>query len=254
MTLAIDLPSYCDSPLGRWDARWKLAAFGMALVSVCALTQLIPATIALGGVFLLAALGRLPLRWFLGRLGGAMILLLPFLVVLPFIVHKGGPAWSLAGLRVSLDGVHLAAFLAVKAAALVSLALVLLGTTELPRLLHAGHALKIPGLFIQLVVLSYRYIFLLANELARLRIALRSRGYRNRMSRHSYRTIGHVTGTLFVRSHERAERVGQAMRCRGFAGRFHSMAEFRTEASDIIFFLLVSCVAATLVLADFFGC
>src|SRR5437868_4244073 len=83
------------------------------------------------------------------------------------------------------------------------------------------------------LVLTYRYTFLLAEELGRLRIALRVRGYRNRANLHSYRTIGHVAGTLLVRSHERAERVGQAMRCRGFDGRFRSLTAFRTRWPDV---------------------
>jgi len=96
-------------------------------------------------------------------------------------------------------------------------------------------------------MLTYRYIFVLATELARLRIALRVRGYRNRASRHSYRTVGHVGGTLLVRGYERAERVGQAMRCRGFDGRFRSLAEFRTTTADLSFFLvLVGAVAGLL--------
>ena len=41
------------------------------------------------------------------------------------------------------------------------------------------------GLLVQLTLLSYRYLFLLADELGRLRIALRVRGYRNRVAAHS---------------------------------------------------------------------
>src|SRR5262249_325713 len=88
--------------------------------------------------------------------------------------------------------------------------------------------------------LTYRYLFLLADELGRLRTALRVRGYRNRPNLHSYRTVGHVAGTLLVRSYERAERVGQAMRCRGFDGRFRSLAAARTRATDVIFFAVVA--------------
>jgi len=105
----------------------------------------------------------------------------------------------------------------------------------------------VPGLLVQLALLSYRYLFVLAEELSRLRVALRVRAFRSRVSAHSYRTIGHVAGALLVRGYERAERVGQAMRCRGFAGRFHSLAEFRTTATDVAAFaLVVGCAAALL--------
>ena len=109
-----------------------------------------------------------------------------------------------------------------------------------------------PGLIIQLILLAYRYAFVLSAELARLRVALRARGYRNRASRHSYRTIGHAAGTLLVRGYERAERVGQAMRCRGFQGRFRTLGEFRTRPADVAFFGLVVASAASLACWDFF--
>jgi cobalt/nickel transport system permease protein len=90
----------------------------------------------------------------------------------------------------------------------------------------------------------------LADELRRLRIALRVRGYRNRASRHSYRTAGHVAGTLLVRGYERAERVGQAMRCRGFDGQFRSLSEFTTHPLDIVAFVLIAAFAVALAVWD----
>jgi cobalt/nickel transport system permease protein len=108
-------------------------------------------------------------------------------------------------------------------------------------------------LLVHLLALTYRYVFVVLDELARLRIALRVRGFRNRASLPSYRTIGHVTGTLVVRSFERAERVGHAMRCRGFAGRFHSLAEFHTRPADVLAWALITAGAAALAAWDFGG-
>src|SRR5207247_8993578 len=113
-------------------------------------------------------------------------------------------------------GVRVVLLRCAKAVAILLLTLTLLGTADRKDLLRAAHALHVPGLIVRLVVLTYRYLFVLSSELARLRVALRVRGYRNRATRHSYRTVGHVAGTLLVRGYERAERVGQAMRCRGF--------------------------------------
>src|SRR5262249_50225027 len=114
----------------------------------------------------------------------------------------------------------------------------------------AAHALRMPGLVIQIVVLAYRYLFLLADEFARLLVALRVRGYRLRSNPQRFRIIGHLTGTVLVRGYERAERVGQAMRCRGFDGRFRSLAEFRTRPADVAFFLVTVGCAGALVCWD----
>jgi cobalt/nickel transport system permease protein len=126
----------------------------------------------------------------------------------------------------------------------------LLATAPLDATLKAARALHFPGLLVQLVLLTIRYTFLFATELARMRVALRVRGYRNRVSRLCYRTIGHVSGTLLVRGYERAERVGQAMRCRGFDGTFRSLTEFRTTAADVSAFVLVVALSSGLVALD----
>ena len=67
----------------------------------------------------------------------------------------------------------------------------------------AAHALYVPGLLVHLALLSYRYLFVLGDELARLRVALRTRGFRNRADLHSWRTVGAASGTLLVRGHDR---------------------------------------------------
>jgi cobalt/nickel transport system permease protein len=135
--------------------------------------------------------------------------------------------------------VQAAAVITLKALAIVMLTLVLWATAPVEVTFKAAHALRVPGVVVQLLALTYRYLFLLLEELGRLRVALRVRGYRNRANRQSYRTVGHVAGALLVRSYERAERVGQAMRCRGFDGCFRALAEFRTRMQDVAAFLLI---------------
>ena len=65
-------------------------------------------------------------------------------------------------------------------------------------------------------------------------------------TRHGYRTLGHVTGAILVRGADRADRVADAMRCRGFDGRFHTTTAFRTNPADC--FAFVALVAATIAL------
>jgi cobalt/nickel transport system permease protein len=55
---------------------------------------------------------------------------------------------------------------------------------------------------------------------------------------------------LLVRSHERAERVHQAMLCRGFDGRFRTLTDFRTRAADVLAFLVIAGCAVALAAVD----
>ncbi len=250
MTLAFAQLPCPDSPLRRLDPRWKLAALLGAMVAVLLLRTLPTVASALLGAGVLALLARLPRRWYWLRLSALALVLVPFALPLPFLLPEpagGVPLLQIGGLTLSHNGLHAALLLVGKSVALLTLALVLLATAPLDATLKAAHALHVPGVLIQLCLLTYRYIFVFVGELSRLRLALRLRGYRNRMSGHCYRTIGHVTGTLLVRSHERGERVAQAMRCRGFTGTFHSLTDFRTRPRDVVFALVVVTTAMALV-------
>jgi cobalt/nickel transport system permease protein len=245
MTITFDPLPCPDSPLRRLDPRWKLAALLLGTALVAAVRTLPPAGAALLGALVLAAVARLPWRWYLRRAAAVGLFVALFTVPLPFLLD--GPGWQVGPLAVSWHGLGVALFVAGKALTVLTLMLVLLASAPLEDTLKAAHALRVPGLLVQLAVLTYRYIFVLAGELATLRVALRVRGYRNRADRHSYRTVGHVAGALLVRGYERAERVGQAMRCRGFTGRFHSLTRFRTTAADVAAFtLIVGCAGALL--------
>jgi cobalt/nickel transport system permease protein len=250
MTLSLDLPPCPDSPLGRLDARWRLAGLLLLAAAATAL-RTVPAALALlAAGLLLVALSRLPGGWYARRLGAAALVLVVFGVTLPFLIDPSGPGWSLGPLRISAAGVRLAVLLVCKGVTILNLVLVVLATAPLPTTLKAAHALRIPGLAVQLAMMTYRYVFVLADELARLRVALRVRGFRSGASRHGYRTLGRVTGTLLVRGYERAERVGQAMRCRAFDGRFRSLAEFRTRPADVAVFVLLTGGAAAALVGD----
>jgi cobalt/nickel transport system permease protein len=250
MTLFLDVPEARSSPLQRLDPRWKLAATLIAAGAVIGLRTPLPALTAVAGAALLVVLARLPARWFLARLGAGLLLLLFFVLWLPFVVHPGDSTVEVLGLPISLTGIDRALVLLAKAASVIALILILLTTAPLHATFKAAQRLGAPGWLVQIVLMSYRYVHLLGEEFGRLRIALRVRGYRNRPRLHSYRTIGHVAGTLLVRGHERSERVAQAMRCRGFDGQFRSLHDFHTRPADALFVAAVVFVAVALVVWD----
>jgi cobalt/nickel transport system permease protein len=98
--------------------------------------------------------------------------------------------------------------------------------------------------------LAHRYSLLFFGEARRVRIAMRTRGFRSGTDAHTYRTLGSAAGTLLVRGGDQAERVADAMRCRGFDGKYHPMAPFRTGVWDVAGFGLVVGSFGSLVLWD----
>jgi cobalt/nickel transport system permease protein len=250
MTRSLDPPTLTASPLSRLDPRWKLAALVVAAAVVSVLGTLPAAAAALAAALVLAGVSRMPLHWYLGRMAALAMVLLMFVLLLPFLLHDGGPRLALGPVRLSWYGLGVALLLCLKAVTIVTLMLVLLVSAPLDATLKAAHALHVPGLLVQIAALTYRYLFLLADELARLLTALRVRGYRLRSRPQRLRMIGHLTGTVLVRGYERAERVSQAMRCRGFDGRYRSLAEFRTRPADVAAFLVIVGGAAALLCWD----
>lgn len=248
MTLALRHLDVPESPLARWDARWKLAALLVAVAGVAVLNHVLPAAVALVVGLLLLVVARLPRRWVRNRLAVFVVAALPFVLILPFTLD--GPGWELGPLHASERGLLAGAAVALRCVAIGTFALVLVGTAPVHHTLTAAHKLRVPGLFVLLALLAYRYAFVLADELRRLRVALWVRGFRARANRHGYRTLGHVTGALLVRGADRAERVADAMRCRGFDGRFHTLIAFRTTAGDVAALVLVTAATIALVLWD----
>jgi cobalt/nickel transport system permease protein len=246
MTLAFSTPPLARSFVSRLDPRWKLAALLFAAGVAATLHRLPCAVVAAALSLLLALLARMPARWFLQRLAALALVLAFFTLPLPLLLADDGPAWYWGPVRFSLHGAKSALFLVSKAVTIVTLLLIVQATAALETTLQAAHALRIPGLLVQLGLLTYRYVFVLADELARLRIALRVRGYRNRANRHSYRTAGNIAGMLLVRGSERAERVAQAMRCRGFDGQFRSLVSFKTHLADVVLFCTITAAAVAL--------
>jgi len=243
MTLVFDLPECAPTVVQRLDPRWKLASV-LVVTLACALLQTLgPALAALAGALAVVLLARLPAFWYLRRRGLAMAMFALFLIWLPLTIDDGRLAFSWTGFE-------RLAVLSAKLAAMLSFMLVLLATTPMHHLFKAAGALHIPRLLVLLMLLTYRYVFLLMEEFARLRTALRVRGFRNRANLHSYRTIGQVAGTLLVRSHERSERVAHAMQARGFDGQFRSLDDFSARPADVLGFSMILGYALALIAWD----
>ena len=248
MTLAARERPVPSSPLSRWDARWKLAAVLLAVVAVAALDHLGPAVAAFGVALALLALARLPGRWVRPRLAVFALAALPFVLVLPFTLD--GPAWEVGPVRLSEPGVAAGLAVLCRGLAIGALTLVLVGTAPLHQTFTAAARLRVPGLLVLLALLAYRYTVLLSDELRRMRTAVRVRGFRPAATAHGYRTLGHLSGAVLVRGADRADRVAAAMRCRGFDGRLHTLAAFRTTGADVAGFAGLVAGAAALVVWD----
>jgi cobalt/nickel transport system permease protein len=203
----------------RLDPRTRVLlaiGFAIAVAAQDDLTRLAVATLA--AVALLVA-ARPPAALLRRRLLATEGLVALIVLTLPFTV-PGDPYAAIGPLSVSGAGLARAAAVALRVNAIALSVLALLGTLEAARLTGALTQLRVPTGLVQTLAFATRYVAVLEDERRRLLLGMRARGFRPRADLHTYRSIGTFVGALVVRAFDRAERVLEAMRCRGFDGRF----------------------------------
>ena len=216
------LDKYSDraGPLHRLDARVKIVVVAAALVALNAF-RMPPAWLGAGAAGLLiaaACLSRLPASYVFRRAAAVR----PFAVVvgafLPF-TREGRVLWIAAAFgyvaELTDTGLRLYATVIVKAYLSLAYVVLLLATTPFRSLLKALAWFRVPAFFLSLLSFTYRYIFVLVEEIERLQRAWAGR-YFGRRRLAQFLTLGPAVGALFMRSYERAERVWAAMLSRGY--------------------------------------
>lgn len=161
-----------------------------------------------------AALARVPAGFLLRR----MLIEVPFVafaVLMPFVVP--GDQVQFLGLSLSVPGLWGAWNVLAKGTLGVAASVLLASTTELRALLLGLQRLRLPPMLVQIASFMIRYGDVITDELRRMSIARRSRGFEARGVRH-WGVLGKSAGALFIRSYERGERVHLAMMSRGYTG------------------------------------
>ncbi|WP_404959702.1 cobalt ECF transporter T component CbiQ [Streptomyces sp. 147326] len=200
-----DLPPHC-----------KLAAtFGFVVVVVSTPREAVWA-FGLYAVLIAAAaaVARIPAGFLLRRL----LIEVPFVafaVLMPFVAE--GERVEVLGMSLSVSGLWGAWNVLAKGTLGVAASVLLASTTELRALLLGLQRLKLPPLLVQIASFMIRYGDVISDELRRMSIARRSRGFEARGIRH-WGVLAKTAGALFIRSYERGERVYLAMVSRGYAG------------------------------------
>ncbi len=240
-----------DSWVHRTDPRVRVMTAVIISVSA-ALSQDIR---ILGGYFivaiLLVAMAKLPPLAVLVRLKPMLWFIIMLWMVLP-LTYEGESIWRYGVLSFSRSGVILCVQITLKAVILLLYFMALLSTMTVATLGHGLHRLHVPDKLVFLLLMTYRYIAVIQAEYHRLLRAVKFRGFVPGTNIHSYRTYAYLAGMLFVRASRRATRVYDAMRCRGFNGKFHTLDTFSTGVGNHLFLTLVSMTGLGLVIAETF--
>lgn len=196
----------------RLSARLKIVlTLAVIVLTVLLPSSLWPAQGCLASlVFVAHTLARIPVAYLVRRVA----LILPLVVMTALAVplsHGFASGWQTA------FGIVLRALVAFLAA------LWLVNTTPFDRLLAAFCGLGMPRVFAALLAFVYRYVFVLFDELARMRTAQRARTFGRRPGRTRWTSAVQLVGTLLIRAIDRAERIHGAMASRGWTGNFKTL-------------------------------
>ena len=165
------------------------------------------------------------------------------LVALPFCLFAGlSSAFFDRSVLFTVGGLHVTAgwmalfTIVFRTLLCVSAVLILVAVTPFRELTEGLRRLRLPAVFISLFEMTYRYLGTLAGE------ALRGGGKKGV----AMRDMGSFAGQLLLRSFDRAERVYQAMKCRGYQSAPPSAIRKRRLAPGDLVFILLLCGSSLL--------
>ena len=241
----IDRYAGMDSPIHRIEPRIKVISFGVLIVSAVFAGTVQAALLFLVVAAALLLASRLPVRFILARVKVISVFVIPILILMPFTV-TGTPVFSLGPLVASAEGISFAVLVTIRSVAAIVLVVTMLGTQRFDTTLKALALLRVPGIIIQMLLFTYRYIYVMIDEFLRIWSSMRAKGYKFRFSRHGLSMIGNLIGMLLIKSYERAERVYQAMIAKGYTGKPVSFSSFRVTVPDGLFCAAVVVLAVAL--------
>ncbi|MEJ2248690.1 MAG: cobalt ECF transporter T component CbiQ [Candidatus Lokiarchaeota archaeon] len=127
-------------------------------------------------------------------------------------------------ISITSEGVYWASVWTLRVTASVSFMILLIMTTKWSDLMNSLGELKIPKVFILILGMSYRYIFLLIDTLTKMLFSRKSRAVGKESSVSSWKLNSGIVGALFIKSYDLGNNVYLAMVSRGFDGNFKKMS------------------------------
>ena len=181
----------------------------------------------------------------------------PFMfIALPTVFTKPGETLfeltpPLITLTATDAGVAFFATVILKSWLSVTAAVLLTSTTPPFSLLSALRSLKLPAVLVSIVMLMYRYLFVLVDEAQRL---MRARAARSAAVGASSggtiawraKGVGGMAGSLFIRTLDRSERIYLAMLARGYDGQIRLSRQRPLPPNAFIQIALPAAIFATI--------
>jgi cobalt/nickel transport system permease protein len=215
------------------DPRVKVVSIILLLIAVSLSRS--PAVIM--GLYLvtllLAWLSSVPMSFFVKRVWLFMPFFTGIIAIPAFFITPGPPlAYLPLGLVITRTGALTALFLLLRVSTSVSLTVLLVLTTPWNSVLKALGVLHVPDVFVLILGMTFRYIYLLLHTTNDMLLSRKSRIVGQLNGADERRLIAASAGTLLSKSLHLSGEVYLAMQSRGFRDYPRTMDTFKMRARD----------------------
>jgi cobalt/nickel transport system permease protein len=235
-----------SSLLHGLDPRDKLFTFVLFIVVVGLARSLWILGLILLLILALVILARISPAFF----GRRVLLFLPLsaIIALPALFITPGDGLLLVGGKViiTVQGLRTAAFLILRVMDSISLGLLLVLTTPWNSLLQSFRWFRIPPVLVDILGMTYRYIFLLLHTANSMFLARRSRSLGVFSGAENRRWLGRALGTTLAKTQHLSEEVYLAMLARGYQGEIFAAVRLKFGTTDILWLSVSLGVAAAI--------
>jgi cobalt ECF transporter T component CbiQ/cobalamin biosynthesis protein CbiM len=242
-----------DGWLQRRDPRIKMIGALTAILAASLTASIVGLAILYGATLAAARASKVPFGFFVKRVWLG-IPLFAGIVVLPAIFFVPGPRLFDLGigpahLAPSWNGLAGAALFISRVGVSVSIAILLVVTTPWADVLKSLRALKVPQVFVLVLSMTYRYIFLFLHTANGILLARKSRVVGRTTGGEQRRWITGTMGNLMSRAFKMSNDVYAAMLARGFGGEIRSFTIYRLCPADVAALAGVAAIAVAAVFA-----
>ncbi len=160
-------------------------------------------------------------------------------------ITQGNPLLAAGGHTVvTVQGARTAAFLVLRVTDSLSLGALLVLTTPWTKLLATFRWFRVPSLFVSVLSMTYRYIFVLLHTVNNMFLARKSRTPGTLTARENRKWLGHTLAATMMKSLHISEQVYSAMLSRGYRDDRLTVSQFKLRHRDLLWLLFASVMLA----------
>lgn len=234
------------------DPRVKMATIILFIVVVGLAKSLWILTVVLAFVLLLTFLSNIQMKFFLKR----VLLFIPIftaVIAIPALFITPGDPLVTVGSRViiTVQGARTAGLLVLRVTDSLSFGVLLILTTPWANLLAALRWWKMPSLVVDILGMTYRYIFVLLHTTNSMFLARRSRTLGSFSSGENRRWLARSLAATLSKSQHLSEEVYLAMLSRGYQGEVRVLNNFSLQKRDLLWAAFALAAAALLLWGNY---